>query len=117
LLLELAGDVTGLVFCTLLFMAFSQKRRLAPYLFVRLAAVYVLFGIFDFLLASMIPATAAKASANQLLWIGAKAIFLLVWIAYFMKSTRVKRTFVEFHPAQDWPPLQMKSPTEHPTPA
>lgn len=114
LLLELAGHVTALVFCTLLFLAFSQKRRLAPYLFVRLAALYVLFDLLELLLASMIPATAARVNADQLILLGVKAILMSVSIAYFMKSKRVKRTFVEVYKARHKLPPVMKTPTDQP---
>ena len=113
LLLELAGSMTLLVFWTLLLLAFSQKRRLAPYLFVGLAVSSVLFGLLDMGLGSLIPAVAAKVRTRDVAMLGIQGASAVIWCAYFMKSKRVKRTFVESYRPIEFDP---KQPTEHATP-
>lgn len=113
LLLELAGNMTMLVFYTLLLMVFSQKRRLAPYLFVVIAVSSVLFGLLDMVLGNMIPAVAAKTRTRDVVMLGAEVISAVIWCAYFLLSKRVKRTFVEGYRPFD---AESKRQTEHAAP-
>lgn len=70
---------------------FFRKHRWAPYLYIVLLGGYVIFGEVYLLLHMMAPDPETAAAPKQL----ARAVLGAgIWIPYFVRSKRVKLTFV-----------------------
>lgn len=93
LLGELAFNLGLFVISLLLAVMFFQKRRGAPLLFAGFLVATVLVNAADLAAASLIP----EASVTDKQWIGLWRLGFsaLLWSAYFLRSKRVRSTFVE----------------------
>lgn len=93
LLAELALNLGLLVFSLLLLVMFFQKRRGAPHLFVAFLIANVLVNAADLAAASL--ALAASVTTQEWVAVWRLGFSALLWSAYFLKSRRVRSTFVE----------------------
>jgi transglutaminase-like putative cysteine protease len=93
LLFELAANLWMIVFSVLLAILFFRKRRSVPYIFLVFQAGVLAIVALDAMAASMIP---ALAQADGATWpeVIKRALSVVVWGGYFVKSKRVKATFV-----------------------
>ena len=92
---ELAANLALLVFSVLLAVLFFKRRSSVPRIFVGFLAVVCATQAVDMLLMSAIPAAAAdKPPIGEF---ARSAIALVLWGGYFMRSRRVRATFVERH--------------------
>jgi hypothetical protein len=99
LLFELAANLGMIVFAVLLAILFFRKRRSVPYVFLAFQGSVLAIAALDAIAASMIPALAQPDNAA---WpeVIKRAVSFVVWGSYFMKSKRVKATFVKTWSAQ-----------------
>lgn len=94
LLFELVANLGLLVLSALVLVMFFQRRRAAPRLYIVLLATSVTFVGLDLALAQLIPAAAAEVGAEDWGTLARVAIHALIWIPYFLRSRRVKSTFI-----------------------
>ena len=99
LLFELAANLGMIVFSVLLAILFFRKRCSVPYIFLAFQGSVVVIAALDAIAASMIPTLAQPDSAA---WpeVIKRAASFVIWGSYFMKSKRVKATFVKTWSAQ-----------------
>ncbi len=90
LIFELAGNIGFLVFSVMLLILFHQRRTSLPRLMVYFYGANFLFVFFDSALTTMFKLGEADGQGIFRSLIGAA-----IWIPYFLKSERVKRTFIQ----------------------
>ncbi len=95
LIFEIAGNTAFILAnLALLFFYFTKHWRF-PTLYITLLVLNVVFVVSDFFMGNAIPAVAAsndpQAAKEMARTLGAAAI----WIPYFLRSKRVKNTFVK----------------------
>jgi len=94
IIFEILGNVGLFVFSIAVAIAFFQKRRFLPKLYITLLLSVLAFLIIDHLLSQSIPYIASMDNTDSIRGIIRGAATSAVWIAYFLKSERVKGTFV-----------------------
>ena len=89
--LELAFEMPWLMFVLIVAAFFFRKHRWTPYLYIVLLCGYVGFAGLYVLLHMVAPAEEITDTPREL----TRAVLqATIWIPYFMRSRRVKRTFV-----------------------
>ncbi|PSR55595.1 hypothetical protein AHMF7605_19825 [Adhaeribacter arboris] len=88
ILFEFAGNIGFLVFAVLLIILFHERRTSVPRLLIAFYGCNFLFIFFDNALAVML-----KVGESDFKLIFRTLIAAAIWIPYFIKSKRVKRTF------------------------
>jgi len=79
-----------IIFNLFVAMRFLQQRRQAPKLVIALLMLTLIFAI-----TSMVAVSLAEPGVSQeVASIGRAAIWNLIWIMYFIRSKRVKKTFI-----------------------
>ncbi len=73
---------------------FLRKSRLLPMLMISLLIFNFVFVYGDFFLSDLVPAVAAQSDSQSTIELGQAVIGTLIWVPYFLKSKRVKQTFV-----------------------
>lgn len=73
---------------------FLRKSRLLPRLMISLLIFNFVFVCGDFFLSDLVPAVAAQSDSQSTIELGQAVIGTLIWVPYFLKSKRVKQTFV-----------------------
>lgn len=94
LLLETVGTIALAVISVLLLILFFQKRSSLPKVFIYFRLSALLYFVVDSLLAAGIPAVANQPGNSGHATLVREGFFCLIWISYFLKSERVKATFV-----------------------
>jgi Protein of unknown function (DUF2569) len=95
LMFEIVGNCLFLLASIVLLILFFQKNHRFPKLMILFLAANVVFVVIDFFAADLIPAVADEPdpeSNKELMRVIAGAA---IWIPYFLKSVRVKNTFVK----------------------
>jgi hypothetical protein len=77
----------------LLFFFFTKHWRF-PTLYITMLALNVVFVVSDFFMGNAIPAVAASKDTQALREMARTIIAAAIWIPYFLRSRRVKNTFV-----------------------
>jgi transglutaminase-like putative cysteine protease len=93
LIFELAANITLVIFSVLLAILFFQKRSSLPKCYIYFLLWAVMISVVDSILVSFIPAAAEVGAAEQSALVR-QGLFAAIWTAYFLKSQRVKATFV-----------------------
>jgi len=91
LIFEFVADTVLLLLTLVLLWLFLRKSRRVPKLFIGWSLLLVAVPIVELLLASQVPIVASESDEN----LGRAIVAALIWIPYFMRSKRVKNTFVE----------------------
>jgi hypothetical protein len=94
LIFELGYYIALLVFSLLLIVLFFQKRRVAPMVFIGISVGGVIFTAVDLVCAQQIPSIAANVGPKDWGGLAKQVMALAIWGAYFLRSRRVKSTFV-----------------------
>lgn len=95
LIFEMVGNsLFILANLTLIFFFFSKHWRF-PALYITMLGLNVLFVISDFFLGNMIPAVSAAKDSQSIREIARTLAAAAIWIPYFLRSKRVKNTFVK----------------------
>jgi transglutaminase-like putative cysteine protease len=105
LLFSMAGAIASLTACGLFLLLYLQRRSSAPRVFIATVLGSAVFATADLALVALIPAARAEAGASawgQLAW---RWIAAAVWVAYMLKSRRVRATFVRRRGPQPQAPL------------
>jgi hypothetical protein len=93
LLYELGANVAQIVFSLTLALLFFKKRRSVPYVYTGFLAGAVIIQAADLLFVRLIP-SAAPVDLKDWNALSRAALGIVVWGSYFLRSKRVKATFV-----------------------
>lgn len=94
LIFELAGNVVFLFFAAFLVVLMYRKKASFPRWMILFYAANTLFHIVDYVLLTNIPLLAEFGEDPDVQSIGRSMVLLLVWIPYFIRSRRVRNTFI-----------------------
>lgn len=94
LVFELAANLGLLIAYALLALLFFTRRSSVPRVFIALTAATVGIALLDAVLIAMIPAAAKNVTAKDAVELARTGIVAALWIAYFLRSERVRTTFV-----------------------
>jgi hypothetical protein len=94
ILSEVAINSFFVLFCLLLIVLYFKKHRWFPRLFVIMLLLNLLCVIGEYKLVNMLPA-ASEGAAGSTAGIWRAVILAVIAIPYFMRSRRVKNTFVK----------------------
>ena len=94
LIFEIIGNSAFLMAAIVLLVFFFQKHHRFPKLIIWFLALNVAFVVIDFFVANLIPAVAAEPDPESNRELIRTIIGAAIWIPYFLKSVRVKNTFV-----------------------
>jgi hypothetical protein len=95
LLFELVGNAAWLTGYGVLAVLFLQRRSSAPHVFIAVAMGGLLLTGLDLMLAGMIPKAAQSVSAKDWGGLVRQGLSSILWTSYFLRSRRVRATFVE----------------------
>jgi transglutaminase-like putative cysteine protease len=95
LLFELVGNAAWLTGYGVLAVLFLQRRSSAPHVFIAVAVGGLLLTGLDLMLAGMIPKAAQSVSAKDWGGLVRQGLSAVIWTSYFLRSRRVRATFVE----------------------
>lgn len=93
LLFEVIGILGLMVFWGLVCVLFYQRRTSAPYWYIRMLIASVFYTAIDSGLMVLLPAVTLET--KDIAGLVRQALTAAIWIAYFMKSERVRATFVK----------------------
>jgi hypothetical protein len=91
---EAIYNVLFLLFSLYAIVSFYQKKAIVPRLMIIFYGISFLIGAIDTLLVYQIPAAKELDSGDSIMDIVRSFITCLIWIPYFLKSERVKNTFI-----------------------
>lgn len=91
---ELVYNVLFLLFCGYILIQFYQRRFILPRLMIIFYCTSLLIGIIDYALLQQIPLAQEAEDGSSLRDIMRSIITCAIWIPYFIKSERVKNTFI-----------------------
>jgi Domain of Unknown Function with PDB structure (DUF3857)/Protein of unknown function (DUF2569) len=94
LIFELGYYIALLVFSLLLIVVFFQKRRVAPMIFIGISVGGVIFTAVDLVCALQISSIAVNVGPKDWGGLAKQVMALAIWGTYFLRSRRVKSTFV-----------------------
>ena len=94
LLLELLAAMSYVALLMLLAVVFFQKRRLAVILYLVFLFSAPLYLILDHALCQQIPALASRGGMERVTAITRACVSCAIWAGYFLRSKRVRATFV-----------------------
>lgn len=88
-------NVLFLVFCFYILFSFYGKKQILPRLMIIFYSASVLVGIIDWILLYQIPLTREMEDGSSMRDILKSVFTCLIWVPYFVKSVRVKNTFIK----------------------
>lgn len=91
---ELVANLALLIAYALLALLFFTRRSSVPRVFIALAGAAAGVALLDAVLIAMIPATAKNVTPKDVAELARTGIAAALWIAYFLRSERVRTTFV-----------------------
>ncbi|HET7863764.1 MAG TPA: DUF3857 domain-containing protein [Burkholderiaceae bacterium] len=94
LLFELVADLALLTGYGVLSVLFVQRRSSVPRVYISVALCGVLLSGLDLLLAGLIPQAAQSVSSADWSGLVRQGVAAAIWTSYFMRSARVRVTFV-----------------------
>jgi transglutaminase-like putative cysteine protease len=94
IIFELLANILLLVFSGLLLVLFFERKRRFPLLFIIFTLLNLaVFGV-DYLANALIPVAKAHSASSPLWGFTNAAVYVMIWVPYFLFSKRVKTTFV-----------------------
>ncbi|WP_367075035.1 DUF2569 domain-containing protein [Paenibacillus pabuli] len=94
LIFELVYNVLFLLFSLYTVFAFYSKKAILPRLMMIFYSVSLVVGIIDYLLLLQIPMASDLEDGSSMREIAKSVLTCAIWIPYFIKSVRVRNTFV-----------------------
>ncbi|RZL11734.1 MAG: DUF3857 domain-containing protein [Rubrivivax sp.] len=94
LLFEMGMNLALLVCSLLLLVLFFRKRSSAPRLYIGFMGLSIVVLLTDYCLVQSMSLAQHQVSAKEWSELGRNSLWGLIWMAYFLKSERVKKTFV-----------------------
>ncbi|CAH0119766.1 hypothetical protein PAE9249_02274 [Paenibacillus sp. CECT 9249] len=91
---ETVYNIAFVLFCGLILFHFYGKRKIVPRLMIIFYGASLAIGIVDLILMYQIPALLEMEDGSSLRDTIRSAIVCAVWIPYFIKSRRVRNTFI-----------------------
>lgn len=91
---EAVYNIALIAFCIYILTQLYAKKWILPRLMIIFYAGSLLFGFLDYILLQQIPVAREMADDNSLRDLYRSGLTCLIWIPYFMRSVRVKNTFV-----------------------
>lgn len=95
LITETAGNIFFIIFPLAILFFFFRKKRHTPLLMIIFLLSNLVFMVVDYLMAMRIPIVAAMPEESTPTEIIRLAIACAIWVPYFLRSKRVKNTFVK----------------------
>ncbi len=93
--MELIGNSLIVIFSVVLVIMFFKRKKSVPKWFIIYLASRTLFATVDYFYADTIPYIAQQDDTQATKQLVIAYISCLIWIPYFLKSERVKKTFIE----------------------
>lgn len=94
LVFEIASTISMIALAVITFIFMMQRSRHTPRMAITWLSISALLVTADFFLADLIPAVAAEPDASSLKELTKSLLSACIWIPYFLRSERVKRTFI-----------------------
>nr|WP_067062881.1 DUF3857 domain-containing protein [Mucilaginibacter sp. L294] len=98
-LFETLGNVFSVCYSAFCFYLLIKRRDIFPKFMIGLYAFYVLFNIADYVI---LQSAGREVSKDAGVTIMRSIIGAAIWIPYFIKSTRVQKTFIMPYPANNY---------------
>lgn len=86
--------ILNVLFIGYILMQFYQKRSILPRLMIIFYSASFLFGIIDYILLYQIPLLRENEDGSSITDLIRSFITCAIWISYFIRSKRVKHTFI-----------------------
>jgi len=106
IIFETAGNLFYILFALILIFLFFTKSHLFPTLIIIYIATNLIFIASDLFISNLIPAIASESDPESIKDLSRTLIGAIIWIPYFMKSRRVKNTFVKRTPVYPLQPAE-----------
>lgn len=94
IIFELVDVLITLAFIVYVLVQFYQKKSIVPRLMIILYVGGLVLTIIDYVLLQQIPMTSQVEDGSTLKEVVRGAMVCAIWIPYFIKSVRVRKTFV-----------------------
>ena len=94
IIFELIYDVLLVIFCIYILIKFYSKSWILPRLMIILYAAGFLVSLVGYIALEQIPLVKELESGNSIRDLIRPLLTCLIWIPYFLKSERVKNTFI-----------------------
>lgn len=94
IIFEAIYNILFLLFTVYVIVAFYRKKAMLPRLMIIFYSLSLVVGMVDYLLLYQIPIARELEDGSSVRDIARSAIACAIWIPYFIKSERVKNTFV-----------------------
>jgi len=94
IIFEIVSNAFVVLFCLYILFMFYAKKSVLPKLMIILYVVNVLFLMIDFALVQQIVNSFPELGENSAKEVTRAILTGLIWIPYFLKSVRVRNTFV-----------------------
>src|SRR5574341_1139919 len=91
---EVIINVLFLIFSIAVAILFFQRKKIVPKLIIILYLTYLVFLVVDYFVSDLIPFVAAQDDSDTERQIIQAFFITAIWVPYFIKSKRVKGTFV-----------------------
>lgn len=95
LITEVSCTTLFILFSLVILVLFFMKKRTLPLLVIIFLLANLAFAIADYLLSMRIPLVASMPDESTPTQIARQAVSCVIWIPYFLKSKRVRNTFVK----------------------
>ncbi|RJE90260.1 DUF2569 domain-containing protein [Paenibacillus sp. 1011MAR3C5] len=94
ILFEIIYNVLFFAFCIFILVCFYSKKAILPRLMIIYFGLSLLVGIVDYILLMQIPFARELEDGGSIRDMIRAAVTFLIWIPYFIRSVRVKHTFI-----------------------
>lgn len=94
IIFEVVYNIGLFFFCFYLLVALYRKQSIFPKLMIIFYSVSLVVGVADYVFANMIPMVADMTDTSMLRDMIRSMLTCAIWIPYFLKSERVKNTFI-----------------------
>ncbi|MFD2117894.1 DUF2569 domain-containing protein [Paenibacillus yanchengensis] len=95
LIFETVYNILFSIFTLFILVQFYRKKGIIPRLMIVFYSLSLLVGIFDYIMLQQIPLAKELEDGSSIRDIIKSAITCLIWILYFLRSERVKNTFIQ----------------------
>ncbi|WNS46066.1 DUF2569 domain-containing protein [Paenibacillus sp. MMS20-IR301] len=95
IIFEAIANVGQFLFCLFVLGMFYSKKSSVPLLMIIFYGGSMIIGIIDYALVQQIPIVQELEDGSSVSDIGRSVVTCAIWIPYFLKSRRVRNTFVQ----------------------
>ena len=95
LLFSLVGNIFLLVGLGLISLLFVKRRSSLPRIYIVFMVTGLAISVLDIVLSLFIPAAAQATTKKEWIELAKYAVGVAIWTAYFLRSQRVRATFIE----------------------